>query len=372
MRDYAKLLTRIWVSGPGKKYRGDPATQLTSIYLVSAPNSNMIGLYYLPISTIAHDVGIGVEDAQVSIERLIESNYCSYDYEREIVFIHEMASIQIGEQLSPNDKQIKGVTKEIAQFASSPLYGDFLDRYRDAFCLVGLEAPPKPLRSPLGGPPKPGSGSGSGAGPGERAGGQISLTASQVGPDPTPTDTDIDELITLIFDAATKFGHGLPVLSLDNQKHRNALAAVLAWARATDPGKWQRPIKISLRKFHESTSDYIANANHTSNLWLSDPGSYLGPRYVTRAELDRRDAEQAEREKAEDAKLTSRYNQELIQNIQALCTSQNVPRSTWYSTFDRMRGNDVGDVEKALGEWIANPSSPFSLIWLQIRSTPVN
>ena len=153
MREFATFLPRFWVTGPGKKFRGDPAAQLVTAYLFTAPGSNHIGIYYLPVSTISHDTGLIEEGAWKGLQRAIEGGFCLYDETSEHVFVVEMAKIQIlerAEALNPKDKKVKGIHKEVHKYRESVLYPEFFKRYRDAFYLEELE----PLQGGLEAPPK--------------------------------------------------------------------------------------------------------------------------------------------------------------------------------------------------------------------------
>jgi len=132
MRDFATFLPRFWTTGPGKKFRGDPAAQLVTAYLFTAPGSNHIGIYYLPIGTIAHDTGLAHEEAEKGLRRGIEGGFCLYDDASETVFVVEMAQIQIlerAEALKPTDNKVKGIHKEVHKYRESVLYPDFFNRY---------------------------------------------------------------------------------------------------------------------------------------------------------------------------------------------------------------------------------------------------
>lgn len=151
MRDFATFLPRFWTTGPGMKFRGDQAAQVVASYLFTAPASNHIGIYYLPIGTIAHDCGISEEGASKALRRAIEGAFCSYDGASEHVFVHEAAQVQIlerAERLKPADKRVAGVKKELLKYRESVHFLPFVEMYRGAFHLIEPEfqqAPSKPL-----------------------------------------------------------------------------------------------------------------------------------------------------------------------------------------------------------------------------------
>lgn len=152
MRDYAKVAPTYWTGETGKKIRmlGRDA-QVVALYLITGPGSNWIGLYYLPLPTLCHEVGISRDTALRILEKLAAIGFAHYDRDREQAWVPGTAKFQIGEQLKPGDKRIAGIVKDLKAYAGTPFGADFCRRYKEAFCLPETEA----LASPLEGPPKP-------------------------------------------------------------------------------------------------------------------------------------------------------------------------------------------------------------------------
>ena len=147
MRDHAIVSPQFWTGKTGRYIRscgGD--AQRVALYLLTCPNSNMIGLYYLPLPTLCHEIGIPLEGATKALQCLSEGDFCVYDDETETVFVREMARFQVGKSLSPNDKRVKGVAKMANQMAKSPFYKDFLDRYMECYHLENLVEEPENTR----------------------------------------------------------------------------------------------------------------------------------------------------------------------------------------------------------------------------------
>ena len=151
MRDYAKISPRFWTGPTGRAVRAlGPEAVVVALYLLSCPSANMIGLYYLPIPTLAHETGIPFEGACKALRSLSEAHFAHYDEGEEMVWVPEMARHQIEEELKAGDHRCKGIWKEAEQFRKSRFYLAFWDRYHVAFHLPEpspLEAPSKPLRS---------------------------------------------------------------------------------------------------------------------------------------------------------------------------------------------------------------------------------
>ncbi len=168
MRDYATVSPRFWCGTTGKAIRAAGRdAQLVALYLLTCPNSNMAGLYYLPLPVLCHETGIPFEGASEALRRVAEAGFATYDHSSEVVFVHEMARFQVAEELKATDNRIKGVEKLIAPYRKCRLYNEFLAKYADKFHLKsGPENGElgKPLRSPFEAPSKPGTGTGTGTG----------------------------------------------------------------------------------------------------------------------------------------------------------------------------------------------------------------
>ncbi len=170
MKDYAKVSPQFWTRGSGKRLRGDPDAQVLAMYLVTCPFANMIGIYYAPFVAIAHETGLGPKQTALAMSRLESAGFATYDHEAEVVWVPNMASYQLGEEMSLRDNRHRGVLAEIQRVSGHRFVDLFLERYGTAYNLpltmkgrssspppLGspLEAPPKDLRSPLEAPPKP-------------------------------------------------------------------------------------------------------------------------------------------------------------------------------------------------------------------------
>jgi len=114
----------------------------------------MIGLYYLPMPTLMHEIGITLEGASEALRRVSEVGFAFYDTTSEYVWVPEMAAQQIAETLKAADNRVKGVISELKKHSKSPFFNKFVLRYGTPFNLKidlisesPLEGPSKPLRS---------------------------------------------------------------------------------------------------------------------------------------------------------------------------------------------------------------------------------
>lgn len=164
MRDYGVVSPQFWLGKTGKALRGDPVAQVIALYLMTSPHARMTGVFYCPLDYIAKETGTPFEGASKGLERLSEGGFCTFDHETEEVFVHRMASFQIGEKLDAKDNRCKAIAKEVEKIASSALRKAFVATYSEAFNIPKQEEKSKPLRSPSKAPSKPGTGSGTGTG----------------------------------------------------------------------------------------------------------------------------------------------------------------------------------------------------------------
>jgi hypothetical protein len=159
MRQYAKISPQFWIGDTGRRLReaGHEAL-LVALYLLTNPHANMLGLYYLPTSFIAHETGLSPEGASKGLRRAIEAGFCVYDESCEMIFIYEMARFQIADCLTPTDKQCAGIQREYEALPNNAFLAVFYEKYVKAFHLTNRrdprssseppsEAPSKALRS---------------------------------------------------------------------------------------------------------------------------------------------------------------------------------------------------------------------------------
>lgn len=136
MRDYSKVAPTFWTGKTGKaiRRRGSEAL-IVAMYLMTSPHSNMLGLYYQPMLYMAHETGLGIEGASKGLAACQEEGFCYYDKDAEMVWVVEMASYQIAEELKATDNRCAGIQKEYDALPDNILLGDFYERYQAAFHL---------------------------------------------------------------------------------------------------------------------------------------------------------------------------------------------------------------------------------------------
>jgi len=136
MREYAKVVPKMWHGKTMKALRKHPEALIVAMYLITSPSSNMLGLFPQPLMYMAYETGLGIEGASKGLHVCVDAGFCSYDEESEFVFVHEMASYQIASELSPKDKQCVGIQKAYDALPENPFLEAWHDRYAAAFHLA--------------------------------------------------------------------------------------------------------------------------------------------------------------------------------------------------------------------------------------------
>lgn len=139
-REYAIVKPQFWTGRTGRAIKAlGPEHQVVATYMMTSPHSNMIGLYYLPVTYIAADAGGTPDTIRPVIEALIRVGFCDYDFESGHVWVIRMAHHQLGATLKPGDKRRKAVARAATAVSSAPQYRAFVAAYGAGF---GITAEP--------------------------------------------------------------------------------------------------------------------------------------------------------------------------------------------------------------------------------------
>jgi hypothetical protein len=152
MRDYGRITPMFWTRGTGKAMRGNTDAQLVALYLCSCPNATMVGIYYLPLVTLAHETGLTEQRALAALATCERVGFAYYDVAAELVWVPNMATYQIGETVDPKDKRRGGPLRaELAKLGGHRFTREFWTRYEVAYglgpCPFTLEQECNPVQS---------------------------------------------------------------------------------------------------------------------------------------------------------------------------------------------------------------------------------
>ena len=107
MKNYAKIAPGFWTGTTGKAIRdAGRDVQVVALYLCTCPSSNWIGLYYLPLPTLCHEVGIKEKEAAAALRILESLEFAYYDAANEIVWLPGGALHQMPGRSSPSSTYI--------------------------------------------------------------------------------------------------------------------------------------------------------------------------------------------------------------------------------------------------------------------------
>lgn len=168
MREFARVLPSFWTGETGRRIRalGEKGitARLVAAYLITSPHAEALGVYRLPLPYIAHDIGCSIEGASEALRCLSEVGFAQYDAPSEVVWVPEMARIQVGD-LKETDKRRTWVASKAREIERMPFFSEFIEKYGRAYGLA-TQGPPKALQKKPKGPPKPRAGEGAGEGEG--------------------------------------------------------------------------------------------------------------------------------------------------------------------------------------------------------------
>lgn len=134
MRAFAQVPPTVW-QGDVKQLRGDTDAIAIYFHLLTSHHSNMTGIYPLTVGYMAHDLGMPFEGASKGLRRVCDSGLATYDEDREMIWVHDMALTQIATRLAPRDNKVVAVAKQLEMLPICPITLAFYARYRDVFHL---------------------------------------------------------------------------------------------------------------------------------------------------------------------------------------------------------------------------------------------
>lgn len=191
MSNFRLVFSSIWTGKTGREVRkmlqkGKYNVSTLYYYLLTCPNANQYGVYYLPLDVVSFETGLAIEQVKEALifltnplgspleapykgnhpfakplkspEKDINNIFCSYDPEHEYVWIHNMTNYQIKGPLHPSDKQVIGANNFFKTLPKVAFLKDFYQKYYDYLKLEPLTNETSnndPNASPLEAPCKP-------------------------------------------------------------------------------------------------------------------------------------------------------------------------------------------------------------------------
>lgn len=134
MRPFASIPPTVW-QAEAKKLRGDTEAIAVLFHLLTSQHSSMIGVYPLAIGYMAHDLGIPFEGASKGLQRVCDSGLATYDHERELVWVYDMALAQVASRLAPKDNRVTAIAKQLELLPICPITLGFYEKYREVYHL---------------------------------------------------------------------------------------------------------------------------------------------------------------------------------------------------------------------------------------------
>lgn len=126
MRDYGKVLTRLWHNRRFQALTDDG--RLTYLYLLTNEHGNMLGLYRLPFGYAASDMNWDVERFRKGFETVSKGGLAVYEEATETVYVNRF----LAHDPMANPNVVRGAVKELRQLANgSPLLPQLLADIRN-------------------------------------------------------------------------------------------------------------------------------------------------------------------------------------------------------------------------------------------------
>lgn len=146
MRAYAQIVPTFWTRGSGKRLRDDREARLLALYFMTCPSSSMLGIFYLPLTTIIHETGFSAEEIRAVLPRI--SEIVRYDEEAELAWLPQGAKHQIGAIMAPKDRRRAAIARELQMVADHPFAAEFLRLYGTPYGLDDLISDEDPAEAP--------------------------------------------------------------------------------------------------------------------------------------------------------------------------------------------------------------------------------
>jgi hypothetical protein len=121
MARYYPVSPHFWTDPKARRW--DDATRLLAAYTLTCEHRNLEGLYRLPLTYIAADLGWGGGKVKRVLDRLIEDGFLMYDADAEVVFVCKSLKYQAPK----NERQVKGAVNVLMEVPPNRLHEAFME-----------------------------------------------------------------------------------------------------------------------------------------------------------------------------------------------------------------------------------------------------
>ncbi len=139
MSDFGIVHKSYWQRGSGKRLRSKRDALLVGLYLLTCPGSSELGIYYLPLPTLCHDLTMTVDEARAALAECSAQGLAHYDEDAAMAWLPNAAELRFGKAIKPNDKRRAWFSKEISSLGSHPFVAQFIARYGVGYGLTQTE-----------------------------------------------------------------------------------------------------------------------------------------------------------------------------------------------------------------------------------------
>lgn len=146
MGTYIRFYPDTWVDD--LKRLDNSESCLVAVYLKTNRYAGMIGAYYLPFVTIAHEAKMDIKRVKRAMDEIIKKGLAFYDPQTEEVYVPSYARHNIGDMLKASDSRLKPVTLAYNELKTPWLADKFWNDYGADYGLMkrtdsGAPPPPK-------------------------------------------------------------------------------------------------------------------------------------------------------------------------------------------------------------------------------------
>lgn len=132
-----KISPHYWEDVANKKMKPlKSALFIVSLYAQTCRHANIIGVYHLPLSYISYDTGLDEKKVHTVLRYLLKIHFCSYDKDKEYIWVHEMAINQVGEKLDAGDRLNFLINDFYHSLPELSFLDEFYQLYRHRFLLT--------------------------------------------------------------------------------------------------------------------------------------------------------------------------------------------------------------------------------------------